>query len=122
MEFQHFFVRKLMLAKYSYAFIALPGGFGTLDEFYEVATLVQTGKVRGFPIVLMGTEYWKPLIDFMQRTLVREGAISQTDLNRIIVSDSPPEVAARVREMGLKEFGLSYERKLKRRWFFFERE
>jgi len=120
-EFRHFFIRKLMLAKYSYAFIAMPGGFGTLDELFEVATLVQTGKIKGFPIVLMGSEYWAPLVKFMKDTMVGTGTILAADLERIIVSDSPAEVAARVRESGLKEFGLSYGLKVKRRWFFFER-
>ena len=64
--FRHFYVRKVMLVKYSYAFIALPGGFGTLDETFEIATLVQTGKVKEFPIVLMGRDYWRPLTDFVR--------------------------------------------------------
>jgi len=64
--FRHFYVRKVMLVKYSYAFVALPGGFGTLDEMFEVATLVQTGKVKEFPIVLLGQEYWRPLTDFVR--------------------------------------------------------
>src|SRR5581483_9542147 len=71
--FRHFFVRKLMLVKYSYAFIALPGGFGTLDEIFEVATLVQTRKVKEFPLVLMGVDYWQPLLDFLCRRLLGEG-------------------------------------------------
>src|SRR5439155_17957452 len=62
--FRHFFVRKVMLVKYSYAFIALPGGFWTLDEITETATLIQTGKISNFPVVLMGTEFWKPFVDF----------------------------------------------------------
>ena len=65
--FRHFFVRKLMLVKYSYAFIALPGGFGTLDEIFEVATLIQTSKIKQFPLVLMDTEYWRPFMDFLRR-------------------------------------------------------
>ena len=69
--FRYFFVSKVMLAKYSYAFVALPGGFGTLDEMFEIATLVQTGKIRDFPLVLMGREYWQPLIDFVRNRLIR---------------------------------------------------
>jgi uncharacterized protein (TIGR00730 family) len=65
--FRHFFIRKLMLVKYSYAFIALPGGFGTLDEIFEVATLIQTRKVKEFPLVLMGKEHWQTLLDFLCR-------------------------------------------------------
>src|SRR5437667_4900201 len=64
--FRHFFVRKVMLIKYSYAFIALPGGFGTLDEIFETATLIQTGKIFEFPVVLVGTEYWRPLVEFVR--------------------------------------------------------
>lgn len=119
-EFKHFFVRKLMLAKYSYAFIALPGGFGTLDEFFEVATLVQTKKMRGFPIVLMGSEYWSPLIQFMNNTLVAKDTISFEDFDRIIISDSPTEVAEKIRSSGLKVFGLSYGQAPKRKWYLFE--
>ena len=69
--FRHFFVRKVMLVKYSYAFVALPGGFGTLDEIFETATLIQTGKIRDFPLVLMGREFWRPLADFLHGPLER---------------------------------------------------
>ena len=65
--FRHFFVRKLMLVKYSYAFIAMPGGFGTLDEIFETATLIQTHKIKDFPLILVGKEYWQPLLDFLPR-------------------------------------------------------
>lgn len=122
MEFRHFFVRKLMLAKYSYAFVAMPGGFGTLDELFEVATLVQTAKIRSFPIFLCGSEYWAPLVDFLQKTLVAQGTISQADLERITISDSPEDVANLIRNAGVRDFGLSYETRVKRRWFFLERK
>ena len=69
-EFHYFFVRKVMLVKYSYGFIVLPGGLGTLDEVFETATLAQTGKIQDFPIVLMGAAFWKPMLDFMEQTLV----------------------------------------------------
>ncbi len=90
-EFHYFFVRKVMLVKYSYAFVAFPGGFGTLDEIFETATLVQTGKIKDFPIVLMGTDYWKPLKDFLAETLEREGTIHREDHERILLTDSPEE-------------------------------
>src|SRR6201988_1263382 len=73
--FRYFFVRKVMLVKYSYAFIALPGGFGTLDEIFETATLIQTGKIREFPLVLIGKEFWQPLLDFMSERLVKARTI-----------------------------------------------
>ncbi len=74
-EFKHFFVRKVMLVKYSYAFVVLPGGFGTLDEIFETLTLVQTGKILELPVVVMGAEYWAEMIDFVSHTMVREGTI-----------------------------------------------
>ena len=118
--FKHFFVRKVMLVKYSYAFIAMPGGFGTLDEVTEAATLIQTGKIAGFPMVLMGVDFWKPLLDFMRDTLVKEGTIAATDMDLLFVTDSPEEAATRVRDIGMKQFGLTYERPIKPRWYLFE--
>ena len=95
-EFRYFFVRKLMLVKYSYAFVILPGGFGTMDELFEVATLVQTGKVKDFPIVLMGTEYWRPLIGFLRGTMAKEGTIDASDVDRILITDDVDEVVRHV--------------------------
>jgi uncharacterized protein (TIGR00730 family) len=103
-EFRYFFVRKVMLVKYSDAFVVLPGGFGTLDELFEALTLVQTRKIPGFPVVLMGVAYWTPLIDFLRTTMVQNGTISPEDLDLITLTDSPDvairEVAkgSRVRE------------------------
>lgn len=119
-DFKYFFVRKLMLAKYSYAFITLPGGFGTMDEIFEVATLVQTGKIKDFPIVLMGVDYWQPLIDFLKNTMVARGTIDLADLEKIIVSDSPAEVVRQIRETALSRFGLSYGPMPKRKWYLLE--
>ncbi len=121
MEFHHFFVRKLMLAKYSYAFVAMPGGFGTLDELFEVATLVQTGKVKGFPIFLMGEEYWAPLIKFIREDMVDKGTISPGDADRIVVSDSPEFVVKKIKEAAVGQFGLTHEPPVKRRWYLLER-
>jgi uncharacterized protein (TIGR00730 family) len=106
--FRYFLVRKLMLVKYSYAFIALPGGFGTLDELFEVATLVQNGKVREYPIVLMGLEYWAPLVAQLRDKMAAEGAITAGELACLTLTDSPDEAAAVVRDAGLQRFGLSY--------------
>jgi uncharacterized protein (TIGR00730 family) len=119
--FRYFFVRKVMLVKYSYAFVALPGGFGTLDEIFETATLIQTGKIREFPLVLVGREYWAPLLDFMRSTLVARGTIDARDLERITVTDSVAEVVACVRECGMRQFGLTYGPRLRRRWWLGER-
>jgi len=90
-EFRYFFVRKLMLVKYSHGFIALPGGFGTLDEIFETATLIQTGKISGFPVVLMGVEFWRPLKEYLRETLVAHGTIEQEDEELLFTTDSPAE-------------------------------
>jgi hypothetical protein len=118
--FRYFFVRKLMLIKYSYGFIALPGGLGTLDEIFEAAILIQTGKIRDFPVVLVGSEFWGPLVDFMRDTLAAQGAIDAADLDRIIVTDSPEEAASLIREAAMRKFGLRYTDRPRRRWFLFE--
>jgi uncharacterized protein (TIGR00730 family) len=118
--FRHFFVRKLMLVKYSYAFIALPGGFGTLDEIFEVATLIQTRKVKDFPLVLMGEEFWHPLLDFLGRRLVTAGTIDAADYQRILVTDSAESAVQSVARVAMSQFGLTYGPRVKRRWFFGE--
>jgi uncharacterized protein (TIGR00730 family) len=88
-EFEHFFVRKVMLVKYSSAFVVLPGGFGTLDEAFEVITLIQTGKLESFPVVALGGAYWEQLTEFLTNTLVSEGTISVADLELIQLAKSP---------------------------------
>jgi uncharacterized protein (TIGR00730 family) len=118
--FRHFFVRKLMLVKYSYAFIALPGGFGTLDEVFEIATLIQTGKIREFPLVLMGREFWRPLMDFLRDRLVTEATIGPEDPERILMTDSAVEAVACVTDVGMRQFGLTYGPRVRRRWFLWE--
>jgi uncharacterized protein (TIGR00730 family) len=87
--FRYFFVRKLMLTKYSSGFIVLPGGFGTLDELFEMATLIQTRKIHHFPLILMGTDFWQPLIDFIFNTLVVHKTIDIEDAKKIYLTDSP---------------------------------
>jgi uncharacterized protein (TIGR00730 family) len=96
-QFEHFFVRKVMLVKYSSAFVVMPGGFGTLDETFEVATLVQTGKLEIFPIVAMGGEYWREFADFAHSALVEAGTISSEDLNLIRRADTVEEAIALIR-------------------------
>lgn len=118
-DFQYFFVRKLMLVKYSYAFIVCPGGFGTLDELFEVATLIQTGKVQDFPVALMGLDYWQPMLD-MLRVMVVEKTIDTIDLDKIIMSDNPGEVVSGVTDLAMKRFGLTYGPKVRPRWWLGE--
>lgn len=105
-EFEYFFVRKVMLVKYSYAFVVLPGGFGTLDEVFEAATLIQTGKIQQFPLILMGCDYWKPLQDFLENTLVPNGTIEKKDLERILFTDSVEEAIGLIGECSERRFGL----------------
>jgi hypothetical protein len=90
-RFQHFFVRKFMLVRYSQAFIILPGGFGTMDEIFETATLIQTGKVSKFPIVLMGRDYWAELIEFLRHRMVSCGTIDADELDGLVICDDPAE-------------------------------
>src|SRR5690349_5364850 len=90
-DFRYFFVRKTMFVKYAQAFVVLPGGFGTLDELFEAITLVQTKKVTRFPVILMGTEYWGGLLDWMKRTLLKDGKVSESDLDLIQMTDDVDE-------------------------------
>ncbi|ALG84132.1 Rossmann fold nucleotide-binding protein [Gordonia phthalatica] len=94
MNFRYFFVRKTMFVKYAQAFVCLPGGFGTLDELFEALTLVQTKKVLQFPIVLIGTEFWGPLVDWLRTTLEGEGMISPGDIDLLHVVDTTEEAVA----------------------------
>ncbi len=118
-EFKYFFIRKLMLAKYSYAFVALPGGFGTMDELFEIATLVQTGKIEQFPIILAGTDYWEPLLEFLKVVMVKNGTIDQEDIDRFILSDDPQRIADEITSVAMKTFGLT-RGKPKPRWWLGE--
>jgi len=90
--FHYFFARKVILVKYSYGFVLLPGGFGTLDEMYEALTLMQTDRLREFPVVLYGTAYWGGMVDWIRSTLLTQGAIDPTDLERLVVTDDPARV------------------------------
>jgi uncharacterized protein (TIGR00730 family) len=91
-NFRYFFVRKMMFVKYAQAFVIFPGGFGTLDELFESLTLIQTGKVQNFPVILFGSAYWQGLLDWLRSAMLAEGKISPADLDLLIVSDSPVEV------------------------------
>ncbi|HEX6750034.1 MAG TPA: TIGR00730 family Rossman fold protein [Longimicrobium sp.] len=97
-NFRYFFVRKTMFVKYAEAFVIFPGGFGTLDELSEALTLIQTGKIRDFPVVLYGSGYWQGFLDWIKGTLLDEGKISPEDLDLMVVTDSPEEVCRIVLE------------------------
>ena len=97
-EFDHFFVRKLMLVKYSQAFIALPGGIGTMDEVFETLTLIQTNKMTDFPVVLMGSDYWQPLLEWLRQKMVAERTIGVEDLGLLLVTDSVEEAVTLITE------------------------
>ncbi|MFG0316845.1 MAG: TIGR00730 family Rossman fold protein [Planctomycetota bacterium JB042] len=108
-DFRYFFVRKVMLVKYSYAFVILPGGFGTMDEIFETLTLVQCRKIRNFPVVLMGTDYWQPLVDFLRDKMEAEGKISAGDIDLMTLTDDPDEAMHRITECAKQRFGLQLE-------------
>ena len=95
-DFRYFFVRKTMFVKYAQAFVIFPGGFGTLDELFEALTLIQTRKVRNFPVILFDTAYWTGMMDWIEGTLLGEGKISKEDFDLIYLTDSPEEVVAHV--------------------------
>ena len=92
LDFDYFFVRKVMFVKYSQAFVVLPGGFGTLDELFEAITLIQTNKIGKFPIILVGKSFWKGLIEWIKHTMLNAGNISETDLDLIRIVDTEEEV------------------------------
>lgn len=96
-NFRYFFVRKMMFVKYSQAFVVLPGGFGTLDELFEAVTLVQTRKIRRFPIVLMDSGYWAGLVDWLRQRLVADGMIDEADMQLLQVVDTPAEAMAAIK-------------------------
>jgi len=119
-EFRYFFVRKLMLIKYSYGFIALPGGYGTLDEVFETVTLIQNGKIKDFPLVLLGRDYWNPLLEFLKQRLLAEKTIDQLDYDRFFVTDSEEEAVAYITELATKKFGFKRIEGQRKLWFLRE--
>jgi uncharacterized protein (TIGR00730 family) len=104
-EFRYFFVRKTVFIKYSHAFVVLPGGFGTMDELFEALTLVATGKITKFPIVLFGSEYWSGLLDWLKTTMLADGKIGQDELALLRLADEPDEVVKIIKEA---HAGLSF--------------
>ena len=115
--FEHFFVRKVLLVKYSYAFIIMPGGFGTMDEFYETLTLVQTKSISQFPIVLFGKEYYRPLIENIE-WMVKQGTVAKEDMNLVLLTDSVDEAMNHIRTY----ISTNYKIKPRKRfWWLLER-
>jgi uncharacterized protein (TIGR00730 family) len=93
-EFRYFFVRKLMFVKYAVGYVIFPGGFGTMDELFEALTLIQTKKIRGFPVVLVGKEYWQGMVEWLKTSVLAEGTISSEDIDLLHIVDEPEEVCA----------------------------
>src|SRR4029078_10353043 len=117
---RYFFVRKVLLFKYSYAFVVLPGGLGTLDELTEALTLIQTGKIKWCPVVLMGDDYWRPFTQLLKE-MVANGTISVTDLDLFLVTDSVPEAIAHIDHHAIARSGLTRRKgPLPRRWLWEE--
>lgn len=115
--FHHFFIRKVLLVKYSYAFVILPGGFGTMDEFFETLTLIQTRKIEGFPMVIMGTEFYQPLRHFLA-FMAEQGTISREDMDLLLFTDDPEEAVTHIRKYLFENYRI-----VKRRpaWWLFEK-
>lgn len=113
--FEHFFVRKTILIKYSYAFIIMPGGFGTMDEFFETITLVQTKTITGFPIVLFGKEYYKPMMEAIE-DMARQGTIATEDMSLVLLTDSEDEAIEHIRAYITTNYKIKQRRRV--RWLF----
>lgn len=119
-EFRYFFVRKVMLVKYSYGFVILPGGYGTLDEMFEALTLIQTGKIKSFPVVLMGVDYWSPLLDFIRAKMLAAKTISPGDDSLLFLTDSVEEAAAYLDHHAIKSFSLTRATGPRPKWWLGE--
>jgi uncharacterized protein (TIGR00730 family) len=109
--FRHFFSRKVMFVKYASGYIIMPGGFGTLDEFFESLTLLQTGKIRRFPVVMMGKKYWEGLLRWMEKVMVAEGTISPSDLEFFYLTDDPHQAAEHIIQFHLERVRTVGERR-----------
>ncbi len=97
-EYKYFFIRKVMFVKYALAYVILPGGYGTMDEFFEALTLIQTHKSRSFPVILMGSDYWRGLLDWLKNSMCGEGMISPADFDMIQVIDDPEDVVKHIKK------------------------
>ena len=113
----HFFVRKVLLLKYSYAFVVMPGGWGTMDELFETLTLVQTGIIDNFPVVLIGTDYYRPLMDYLQ-FMVEQQTISNSDLRFVKLTDSVEEAMDHIRQFVVDNYEI--KKRWRPLWWLFE--
>jgi len=98
LDYKYFFIRKVMFIKYAVAYVIMPGGYGTMDEFFEALTLIQTRRVRSFPVILMGREYWQGLLDWLKDTMLKREMILPYDLDMIQVMDEPEEVVKHIKK------------------------
>lgn len=97
-DYKYFFIRKVMFVKYAVAYVILPGGFGTMDELFEALTLIQTRRIKAFPVILMGSEYWKGLFDWLRETMLRDNKISPDDLELLQIIDDPDEAVKHIQK------------------------
>ncbi len=97
-DYKYFFIRKVMFVKYAVAYIILPGGFGTMDELFEALTLIQTRRIKSFPVILMGSEYWQGLVNWLKKIMLAEGKIIPADLNLIQIIDDPEEAVNHIKK------------------------
>ena len=111
LEFRYFFVRKTILIKYSYGFVVCPGGMGTLDEMFEALTLIQCKKIKDFPVVVMGRQYYQPMIDFLNM-MVEARTINPEDLNLFLVTDDVAEAMAHIRKHAIGKFGITQRKRM----------
>lgn len=111
----YFFVRKTLLVKYSYAFVILPGGAGTIDELFEAITLIQTRKIKRFPVVIMGTDYWDEILPFIHK-MAEAGMISRSDLDLVYATNSVDDAIGHIRNKAVEPFGLRVVRRTRRHW------
>lgn len=119
LTFERFFVRKVLLLKYSVAFVVMPGGAGTVDELFETITLIQTGKVKNFPILLYGKEYWKPMLEQIDR-MIAEGTIGKKELEFVFVADNVEEANTLVQDRLVEMWQQAHKRTDAPRWWFLE--
>jgi hypothetical protein len=117
---KYFFVRKTLLIKYSYAFVVMPGGFGTMDEYFEALTLIQTKMISEFPIIIFDTAYHKELIDYIE-FMKQKGTISPEDLSLCLFTDSVQEAVEHIKSNAISKFDLKHEKPKKAKWWLFEK-